>query len=108
MAKRVLNVSEARRDLPRLVKRVAQGGKAVAIGPRGEETAVLLGIEEYRALKARAKGAPANSWEDLRVEIVGTADDVEQEIRRIRTDVAASLERRAQRLQERPARPRGS
>src|SRR5262249_11511406 len=30
VSNRVLNVSEARRDLPRLVKQVAQGGKAVA------------------------------------------------------------------------------
>jgi prevent-host-death family protein len=108
MSNRVLNVSKARRELPRLVKRVAQGGAAVAIGSRGEETAVLVGIEENRALQARAKGGSAEGWEDLRVEIVGTAEDVEQEIRRIRMGSTDNLDRRAHRLEERPARRRRS
>ena len=104
MSNRVLNVSEARRELPRLVKRLAKGGGAVSIGPRGEETAVLVGVEEYRALQARAKGAPPGGWGDLRVEIVGDAAEVEQEIQAVRADFTGSLEHRASRLQGRSAR----
>jgi prevent-host-death family protein len=99
VSNRVLNVSEARRELPRLVQRLAKGGGAVSIGPRGEETAVLVGIEEYRALQARAKGTPPSGWGDLRVEIVGDAAEIEQEIQAIRADFTGSLGHRARRLQ---------
>ncbi len=46
-----LNLSEARKNLPKLVDRV-RAGQAFIMSRRGTEQAVLIGIDEYRRLKA--------------------------------------------------------
>lgn len=98
MAKAVLNVREARRDLPRLVRSVAAGGTAVRIGPRGRAAAVLLGSEEYDALRSRAAAPRRDRWTALRLEVTGSPDDLDAEMNRIRRQISENLDRRAARL----------
>jgi len=52
MSGNALGISEARKDLSRLVERVARGGAPVAIGRYGRERALLISVEEYEGLKA--------------------------------------------------------
>lgn len=100
MPPRSLNVSEARRDLPRLVREVAGGGAAVAIGPRGRPAAVLIRAEEYDDLRSRAAAAvPPRGWRRLRLDLVGTSADLEADLRAIRGAVDPSAPAR-------PTRPR--
>jgi prevent-host-death family protein len=94
MAHRILNVTEARRDLPGLVKQVSAGGSPVAIGPRGKLAAVLLGAEEYAALRRRARSTPGAPWAHLRLEIVGTGDDLARDLADLRREVTTALDRR--------------
>ena len=46
-----INLSEARKKLPELTDR-ANAGHTYIVSRRGRELAVLLGIDEYRRLKA--------------------------------------------------------
>jgi prevent-host-death family protein len=46
-----INLAEARRKLPELTDQ-ASAGEAYIVSRRGREMAVLIGIEEYRRLKA--------------------------------------------------------
>lgn len=47
----VINLSEARKNLPELADRV-NAGKIYIMSRRGRELAVLIGVDEYRRLKA--------------------------------------------------------
>jgi len=98
VARAVLNVTEARRELPRLVRRVAAGGSAVRIGPRGRADAVLVGSDEYAALTSRAAAPRKDRWAALRLEIVGSPEDLDAEMRRIRREISDGIDRRAARL----------
>jgi prevent-host-death family protein len=98
VAKAVLNVSEARRELPRLVRQVAAGGSAVRIGPRGQAAAVLVGSDEYAALTSQAAAPRKDRWAALRLEIVGSPEDLDAEMRRIRSEISDSIDRRAAQL----------
>ncbi|MBS2024733.1 MAG: type II toxin-antitoxin system prevent-host-death family antitoxin [Deltaproteobacteria bacterium] len=89
MSPKVLNVSEARRRLPGLVRESAQGG-AVAIGARGQATAVLIGIEAYESLRARAaQSAGKASWDHLKLKFAGTDEELEAELRAVRQELVA-------------------
>ena len=46
-----LNLAEARKSLPELADR-AYGGQVFVLARRGRELAVVMGIDEYRRLKA--------------------------------------------------------
>jgi prevent-host-death family protein len=46
-----LNLAEARKNLPDLADR-AYGGQVFVLARRGRELAVVMGIDEYRRLKA--------------------------------------------------------
>jgi prevent-host-death family protein len=46
-----VNLAEARRKLPELADR-ANAGQAYLVSRRGREIAVLIGVDEYRRLKA--------------------------------------------------------
>ena len=87
MPPKALSVSEARRNLPSIVRQVAHGATVVAIGPRGKPAVVLLGVDEYEALSTRARAAPPESgWERLRMELVGTTEELETDLRRLRAE----------------------
>jgi prevent-host-death family protein len=58
-----LGISKARKDLSRLVERVASGGAPVAIGRYGRERALLISVEEYEVLKARGRRLKARTLE---------------------------------------------
>ena len=106
MAKDVMNVVEARRSLSRLIKQVSQGGRPVAIGPRGKPAAILVGAEEFAALRERRAASSARTLKDLRLELTSSPEAVDNELRDIRRDFGANLARRAARLADRPARRR--
>ena len=55
MAAKNLSISEARRQLSRLVAGVSRGGATITISQHGKEQATLLGIREYRELSQKAK-----------------------------------------------------
>jgi prevent-host-death family protein len=95
---KALNVSEARRDLPKLLHRIAEGGGPIAIGVRGKGQAVLVNLEEYEALRARRHGA--TGWDDLKLEVVGPPD-LDADLAAIRGHLSETIERRAEKL--RPA-----
>ena len=50
-----LQLSEARRQLSKLVERVARGGAPVTIGRYGRERAVLIGVEHYARLARKVR-----------------------------------------------------
>ena len=86
MSKKVLNISEARRNLPSLIKQVAEGRGPVYIGPRGEVAVALVSPADMAdasttgrrsgAARVGESGSRLNGWEALRLEFVGTWDDV--------------------------------
>ena len=92
----VLNIGDARKALPRLVRQVAQGGRPILIGPRGKPIAVLMDADEHEALVRKAKiGSPSVSgWSALQLEIVGAPDDLAEGLRQVRSDLNRSLEER--------------
>ena len=47
---KLINLSEARKNLPELADR-ASAGQVYTLSRRGRELAVLMGIDEYRRLK---------------------------------------------------------
>ncbi|MGH7966566.1 MAG: type II toxin-antitoxin system Phd/YefM family antitoxin [Candidatus Binatia bacterium] len=55
MAKQRLNISEARRQLTRLVTEIHRAGSTVTITQHGKERAALIGIREYQALSKKAQ-----------------------------------------------------
>jgi prevent-host-death family protein len=88
------NVSEARRDLSRLVRGVVHGTGPVMIGPRGRPAAVLLAAEDYNALKRRAVGGRGDRMAPIRLEIVGSPDDLDEEVQNLRAEISGGIERR--------------
>jgi prevent-host-death family protein len=52
-----MQISQARKQLSRLVERVAAGGAPIAIGRYGTERAILISVNEYRQLKNAARAA---------------------------------------------------
>jgi prevent-host-death family protein len=58
MPSKPIRISEARKQLSRLVERVASGGAPVTIGRYGREGAVLVSAEEYRRLKNSTPAKP--------------------------------------------------
>ncbi len=94
---RNLNVSEARRDLPRLVRQAARGA-SVGIGPRGKSAAVLIGADEFEGLRRRAQAPQGSSgWERLRLELDGTIDELDADLRAIRAEAELPAARPASR-----------
>jgi prevent-host-death family protein len=80
LPKRVLTVTEARKRLPWLLDRVAEGRGPYHVGPRGKASAVLVQPEEYERLQRIAAAAgPQAGWDGLRLELVGSADDLEKD-----------------------------
>jgi len=47
----MVNLGEARKNLPELADNARYGGRTFVIARRGRELAVLVGIDEYRRLK---------------------------------------------------------
>lgn len=56
MASQRLSISEARRQLSRLVSGVGRTGRAVTITQHGREQAALICIREYHELSQKAQG----------------------------------------------------
>lgn len=93
---KTLNITEARRDLPKILRSVALGGGPVFVGLRGEGQAVIVKREEYEAL--RASSHRQVTWEDLRLEQVRPEEDLERSIADLRAENRAHLEARASKL----------
>lgn len=92
---KALPIGEARRRLPELVRRVAQGHLAVAIGRNGRPEVMLV---PAGAATLAVKRRPLQGL----VEIVGGAHDLERSQRQLRHDVQRSLERTAGLIAGRP------
>ena len=93
VARRILTVSEARRQLPTLVREVSEGRGPVLVGPRGRPAAMLVDPDEYERLE-RIVGtkAPAAGWAGLRLEVVGSPEELDQEWGRMRAERSARLD----------------
>src|SRR5262245_43224705 len=93
MSMKVLPIGGARRRLPELVRRVAEGHATVAIGRRGRCEAVLVapGVAERRLERRSLIGL---------VEVVGTPDDLDRGRAELRREIDVSLERTARMLTE--------
>lgn len=94
---KVLPIGEARRRLPELVRRVADGDGPVAIGRRGRSEAVLA---PPSAVTAPIQRRPLQGL----MKIVGTPGHLERGRTELRREVEHSLERTARMLVA-PARP---
>ena len=92
MSSKVMSISDARRLLPGLIRSAAARGP-VTIGPRGHAAAVLLGVEEFVQLKAQAaqRVASESPWARLRLQPVGTLQDIEEELLSLRQGRATAL-----------------
>jgi antitoxin (DNA-binding transcriptional repressor) of toxin-antitoxin stability system len=89
--KRALTVSEARKQLPRLLREIARGGGPFLLGPRGEPLAVLSAVPARDG--AGVVGEGLGAWEGLRLQIVGSPATIDQDIAAIRREaVSSSLE----------------
>jgi prevent-host-death family protein len=85
---RVLPIGEARRRLPELVRRVAEGSPPIAIGRRGRPE-VLLTLPT--SVEPKARRVPLRGL----VRIVGSWDDVLRAQEEIRIALEQGLERTA-------------
>jgi len=97
---KALPIGEARKRLPELVRRVAQGHRTVAIGRGGRPELMLV---PAGAATLAVKRRPLQGL----VEIVGGERDLERSQQQLRRDVDASLQRTARlvtgRARKRPA-----
>lgn len=91
MTEKSLSVSEARRQLSRLVAGASRGGSAVTITQHGREQAALIGIREYRELSQKVKAFERSQQKTkpftLRgsLELCCSLEELEEEMRRIRS-----------------------
>lgn len=92
MPPKVMSISDARRQLPGLVRGAAARGP-VTIGSRGHAAAVLLGVEEFAQLEARAArpAASGSPWARLRLQPVGKFEEIEAELLALRRERATAL-----------------
>lgn len=94
--KRTLTVSEARKQLPRLLQEIARGGGPFYVGARGVATAVLASVAEHEGrASARRGGAGSVSeglgpWEAIRLEVVGDPGTIQADIRKLREEAVES------------------
>ena len=88
MSMKALPIGEARRRLPELVRRVAAGQRAVAIGRGGRPEVMLVPASTRSMLIAR------QSLKGL-VEIVGSDEELAHGQRLLRRDIERSLQRTA-------------
>lgn len=96
---KALPIGEARKRLPELVRRVAQGHWTVAIGRGGRPEVMLV---PAGAATLAVKRRPLQGL----VQIVGGERDLERDQHELRRDVDASLERTARLITGRaPKRP---
>ena len=95
MSMKALPIGEARRRLPELVRRVAQGQRTVAIGRNGRAEVMLV---PAGAATLAVKRRPLQGL----VEIVGTERDLDRSQQRLRRDLDTSLERTARLIEGRP------
>jgi prevent-host-death family protein len=95
MSMKALPIGEARRRLPELVRRVAAGQRAVAIGRGGRPEVMLVPASTRSMLIARRplKGL---------VEIVGSDEDLAHGQRLLRRDIETSLQRTARLISDPP------
>jgi prevent-host-death family protein len=98
MARTPLRISEARKNLSRLVERVANGGGPIAIGKYGEERALLVSPVEYRRLKNANGRSPRRRTLEGLFELTCTPEELMEESRRLGDLWVASLERTEQQL----------
>jgi prevent-host-death family protein len=98
MARNPIQISEARKNLSRLVERVANGGGPIAIGKYGEERALLVSPVEYRRLKNANGRTPRRRTLEGLFELTCTPEELMEESRRLGDLWVASLERTEQQL----------
>ena len=107
MARRSLTVTEARKQLPRLIQEVTRGGGPFYLGARGQATAVLVSASQWHAREtASVLSEGLGTWSPLRLEILGDPADLEDDIRALREHAVASSLERSDRVTPRPASPR--
>src|SRR5262245_23907497 len=92
---KTLNVTEARRELPKILRSVILGSGPVLVGRRGEGQAVIVKREEYEALAAQSRHDV--TWDDLRLELGSPEDDLSTAIAELRADNRAQVEGRMSR-----------
>jgi prevent-host-death family protein len=95
MSMKALPIGEARRRLPELVRRVATGQRAVAIGRGGRPEVMLVPASTQSILIARR---PLRGL----VEIVGSDEELAHGQRLLRQDIETSLQRTARLISDPP------
>jgi prevent-host-death family protein len=85
---KVIPVAEARRRLPELLRKVAQGHAPITIGRRGRPEGVLASAGAVATLTARRPLAG-------RVRVVGGSDALDRGGAELRAEIEASLDRTA-------------
>ena len=98
MARSPIQISEARKNLSRLVERVANGGGPIAIGKYGEERALLVSPAEYHRLKNANGSTPRRRTLKGLFELTCTPEELMAEHRRLGELMLAGLERTEQQL----------
>lgn len=80
MPKKVLTVTDARKNLPSLIKQAAEGRGPIFIGPRGEAVVALVSIDQVAAPAMHGmvaeSGDPLGAWAPLRLSVSGTWEDI--------------------------------
>ncbi len=110
MLSRKLNVSEARRQFSRLIGGVSKPRGGVAITQHGKERAALIGIAEYRTLseKAQAFDRSTNAKDSFALkgslELVCSAEDLIEEMGKIRSRWSGSAKRSSEEIARKLAR----
>ncbi len=110
MSTQHLSVSEARRQLSRLLTGVSRTGLTVTITQHGKERAALMGIREYQELakkaqafeRARSKTRPFMVKGSL--ELCCSPEELEEELNHIRSRWTAAAHRSATELTHELAR----
>lgn len=87
-----VSIAQAKRELSRLVVRVACGHEVIVLSSRGQPKAVLLGLEDYERLSAEGAGGQivklGGLWKDV-------PEITEEEITQVRREMWGRLGQRA-------------
>lgn len=91
--KKSVSIVEARQELGRLAEEVRRTGKSVALTRRGQ---VIARIAPDTVTPSQGPGALGDTLGALKgsIRIIGSPESLERDIRRLRRESAAALERR--------------
>jgi len=110
VAEKRLSVSEARKQFSRLIAGVSRGGSRVMITQHGKERATLIGTQEYQELSKKARAFERGGRKATRFRLEGSlelccsAEELMEEMRKIRAIWTESIHRSSAELARELAR----